>query len=84
MCVNNSSNFTFTISDIVSEGGWQASESALADLRPPEYILPGSNYRPLSPLQPVRDDRKVRSAFVTCKMCQNPETKCVYSYNQTM
>lgn len=84
MCVNNSSNLTFSISDIVSEGGCQASESALADLRPPEYILPGSNYRPLSPLQPVRDDRKVRSAFVTCRMCQNPETKCVYSYNQTM
>ncbi|TNM85190.1 hypothetical protein fugu_009368 [Takifugu bimaculatus] len=58
MCVNNSSNLTFTISDIVSEGGWQASESALADLRPPEYILPGSNYRPLLLLQPVRDDRK--------------------------
>lgn len=68
MCVNHPSNLTFPFSDIVSEGGWQASENESVDFRPPEYVLPGSKDRPLTPLLPLRDDRKVRSAFWTCRM----------------
>ena len=30
------------------------------DFKPPEYILPGCKDRPLIPLQPFRDDKKVR------------------------
>ncbi|KAE8287357.1 Clustered mitochondria protein-like protein [Larimichthys crocea] len=41
-----------------SVGNRQASEKESVDFRPPEYILPGCKDRPLSPLQPVRDDWK--------------------------
>ncbi|XP_071362171.1 clustered mitochondria protein homolog isoform X1 [Trachinotus anak] len=36
----------------------RASEKESLDCSPPEYILPGSKDRPLTPLQPVRDDWK--------------------------
>lgn len=61
-CANDPSKLTFPLSDLVSEGGLSV------DFRPPEYVLPGSKDRLLTPLQPLRDDRKVRSAFWTCKM----------------
>ncbi|XP_070839589.1 clustered mitochondria protein homolog [Chaetodon trifascialis] len=41
-----------------SIGTRRASEKESGDFRPPEYILPGCKDRPLTPLQPVRDDRK--------------------------
>lgn len=63
MCVNRPSNLTFPSSDIVSDVGWRASENESVNFRPPEYVLPGTKTRPLAPLQPLRDDRKVRSAF---------------------
>ncbi|KAL6098779.1 cluh [Pungitius sinensis] len=39
-------------------GNRQASEKESAGLSPPEYILPGCKDRPLTPLQPLRDDWK--------------------------
>ncbi|XP_029957381.1 clustered mitochondria protein homolog [Salarias fasciatus] len=36
----------------------RASEREPVDCSPPEYVLPGCRERPLSPLQPVRDDWK--------------------------
>ncbi|KAG8008036.1 Clustered mitochondria protein-like protein [Nibea albiflora] len=41
-----------------SVGSRRASEKESVNFRPPEYILPGCKDRPLSPLQPVRDDWK--------------------------
>ncbi|XP_070773586.1 clustered mitochondria protein homolog [Enoplosus armatus] len=44
--------------DIESVGNRRASEKESVDCSPPEYILPGCKDRPLTPLQPVRDDWK--------------------------
>uniref|UniRef100_A0A8C4IRR9 Clustered mitochondria protein homolog n=1 Tax=Dicentrarchus labrax TaxID=13489 RepID=A0A8C4IRR9_DICLA len=41
-----------------SVGNRRASEKESVACRPPEYILPGCKDRPLTPLQPVRDDWK--------------------------
>lgn len=68
VCVNHLSTLTFPFSDIDSQGGRGDSENQSAAFRPPEYILPGSKDRPLTPLHPLRDDRKVGSAFWTCRM----------------
>ncbi|XP_040908418.1 clustered mitochondria protein homolog isoform X2 [Toxotes jaculatrix] len=46
----------YTRGDNESVGKRRASENV--DCSPPEYILPGSKDRPLTPLQPVRDDWK--------------------------
>ncbi|CAJ1063756.1 clustered mitochondria protein homolog [Xyrichtys novacula] len=50
----------YTRGDKESEsiGNRRTSEKEPADFQPPEYILPGCKERPLSPLQPVRDDWK--------------------------
>ncbi|KAM8900368.1 clustered mitochondria protein homolog isoform 2-T3 [Spinachia spinachia] len=44
--------------DCGTVGKRQASEKESAGLSPPEYILPGCKDRPLTPLQPLRDDWK--------------------------
>ncbi|XP_044079217.1 clustered mitochondria protein homolog isoform X2 [Siniperca chuatsi] len=44
--------------DSDSVGNRRASEKESIDCSPPEYILPGCKDRPLTPLQPVRDDWK--------------------------
>uniref|UniRef100_UPI0037E941DA clustered mitochondria protein homolog n=1 Tax=Semicossyphus pulcher TaxID=241346 RepID=UPI0037E941DA len=41
-----------------SVGNRRASEKESVDYRPPDYILPGCKDRPLTPLQPLRDDWK--------------------------
>ncbi|XP_054482358.1 clustered mitochondria protein homolog [Anoplopoma fimbria] len=41
-----------------SVGNRRASEKESTDCSPPEYILPGCKDRPLTPLQPLRDDWK--------------------------
>ncbi|TNN66420.1 Clustered mitochondria [Liparis tanakae] len=41
-----------------SVGNRRASEKESANFSPPEYILPGGKDRPLTPLQPLRDDWK--------------------------
>ncbi|XP_074529061.1 clustered mitochondria protein homolog [Halichoeres trimaculatus] len=41
-----------------SVGSRRNSEIEFVDFKPPEYILPGYKERPLSPLQPLRDDWK--------------------------
>ncbi|XP_068187541.1 clustered mitochondria protein homolog isoform X1 [Antennarius striatus] len=38
-------------------GNRKASKLQSTDVRPPDYILPGCKDRPLTPLQPLRDDR---------------------------
>uniref|UniRef100_A0A4W6F6X8 Clustered mitochondria homolog n=1 Tax=Lates calcarifer TaxID=8187 RepID=A0A4W6F6X8_LATCA len=38
--------------------GLSSSEKEYVDCSPPEYILPGCKDRPLTPLQPIRDDWK--------------------------
>lgn len=49
-----------TPSDSDSVGTRRASEKESVDCSPPEYLLPGCKERPLTPLQPLRDDWKVR------------------------
>ncbi|KAM6907215.1 clustered mitochondria protein homolog [Xenentodon cancila] len=44
--------------DSESLGKKRASEKESVDFSPPEYLLPGCKERPLTPLQPVRDDWK--------------------------
>ncbi|KAM4620387.1 clustered mitochondria protein homolog [Polymixia lowei] len=44
--------------DSESVGKRRASEKEPVDYSPPEYILPGCKDRPLTPLQPMRDDWK--------------------------
>uniref|UniRef100_A0A8D3BCA0 Clustered mitochondria protein homolog n=1 Tax=Scophthalmus maximus TaxID=52904 RepID=A0A8D3BCA0_SCOMX len=44
--------------DSETVGKRRASEKESVDCRPPEYVLPGCKDRPLTPLQPVRDDWK--------------------------
>ncbi|GAA6219837.1 clustered mitochondria protein homolog isoform X2 [Lates japonicus] len=39
-------------------GKRRASEKECVDCSPPEYVLPGCKDRPLTPLQPIRDDWK--------------------------
>ncbi|XP_037604137.1 clustered mitochondria protein homolog [Sebastes umbrosus] len=41
-----------------SVGNRRASEKESVDCSPPEYVLPGCKDRPLTPLQPLRDDWK--------------------------
>ncbi|XP_026227839.1 clustered mitochondria protein homolog [Anabas testudineus] len=50
----------YTRTDMESEvmGKRRASEKESVYCSPPEYILPGCKDRPLSPLQPIRDDWK--------------------------
>lgn len=58
-------------SDGDSLGSKQASEKESVDLKPPEYLLPGCKDLPLTPLQPIRDDRKVREHFVLTNVSEN-------------
>lgn len=58
-------------SDSDSLGSKQASEKESVDFKPPEYLLPGCKDLPLSPLQPIRDDRKVREHFVLTDVSEN-------------
>lgn len=51
-------------SDRESLGNRWALEKESAEFRPPEYLIPGCKDRPLTPLQPVRDDRKVRTSVL--------------------
>ncbi|XP_034062393.1 clustered mitochondria protein homolog isoform X4 [Gymnodraco acuticeps] len=44
--------------DSDSVGTRRASEKESVDCSPPEYLLPGCKERPLTPLQPLRDDWK--------------------------
>uniref|UniRef100_UPI003AAB6D90 clustered mitochondria protein homolog n=1 Tax=Centroberyx gerrardi TaxID=166262 RepID=UPI003AAB6D90 len=44
--------------DSESGGKKRASEKESVDCSPPEYVLPGCKDRPLTPLQPMRDDCK--------------------------
>nr|XP_020491286.1 clustered mitochondria protein homolog [Labrus bergylta]XP_020491287.1 clustered mitochondria protein homolog [Labrus bergylta] len=44
--------------DSESVGNRRTSDKGSVDFKPPEYILPGCKERPLTPLQPVRDDWK--------------------------
>lgn len=41
------------------------------DFKPPEYLLPGCKDLPLTPLQPIRDDRKVREHVVLKDISEN-------------
>ncbi|XP_049448798.1 clustered mitochondria protein homolog [Epinephelus fuscoguttatus] len=50
--------FTRGDKDCDSVGNRRASEKESVDCSPPEYILPGCKERPLTPLQPLRDDWK--------------------------
>lgn len=45
----------------------RASEKESVDRSPPEYVLPGCKDRPLTPLQPVRGDWKVRDRHFSFK-----------------
>lgn len=58
-------------SDSDSLGSKQASEKEAVDFKPPEYLLPGCKDLPLTPLQPIRDDRKVREHFVLTDVSEN-------------
>lgn len=59
-CRSSFTLFTFSLfSDRDSLGKRRALENESVEFRPPEYLLPGCKDRPLAPLQPVRDDRKV-------------------------
>ncbi|KAM3601450.1 uncharacterized protein V6R79_013123 [Siganus canaliculatus] len=44
--------------DSEAAGSRRGPEKESVDFRPPDYLLPGSKERPLTPLQPVREDRK--------------------------
>ncbi|XP_070700176.1 clustered mitochondria protein homolog [Pempheris klunzingeri] len=44
--------------DSESVGNRRAAEKESVDFRPPDYIVPGCKERPLTPLQPLRDDWK--------------------------
>ncbi|XP_042355264.1 clustered mitochondria protein homolog [Plectropomus leopardus] len=50
--------FTRGDNDSDSAGNRRASEKESVDCSPPEYILPGCKERPLTPLQPLREDWK--------------------------
>lgn len=58
-------------SDSDSLGSKQASEKESVDFKPPEYLLPGCKDLPLTPLQPIRDDRKVREHVVLKDISEN-------------
>lgn len=64
-CRSSFALFTYLpFSDRDSLGNRGALEKESAEFRPPEYLLPGCKDRPLAPLQPVRDDRKVRRSVL--------------------
>uniref|UniRef100_A0A4W6F8A6 Clustered mitochondria protein homolog n=1 Tax=Lates calcarifer TaxID=8187 RepID=A0A4W6F8A6_LATCA len=56
--VNGSSLSYLTFYTRGDKGNRRASEKEYVDCSPPEYILPGCKDRPLTPLQPIRDDWK--------------------------
>ena len=58
----------FIVSDGDNVGKRRVSEKESVDHRPPEFLLPGCKERPLLPLQPVRDDWKVRDEPTTANM----------------
>lgn len=52
--------FLCLYSESENVGKRRTSEKESVDCSPPEYVLPGCKDRPLAPLQPARDDWKVR------------------------
>uniref|UniRef100_A0A673BTG2 Clustered mitochondria (cluA/CLU1) homolog b n=1 Tax=Sphaeramia orbicularis TaxID=375764 RepID=A0A673BTG2_9TELE len=56
--LNGSSLSYFNFFTQGDKGNGRASERGCTDCSPPEYVLPGCKDRPLTPLQPIRDDWK--------------------------
>lgn len=86
-CRSSIALFTFSLfSDRDSLGNRRALEKESAEFRPPEYLLPGCKDRPLTPLQPVRDDRKVRRSelYVQSLLITKHSVKHAFSLSEAV